>query len=194
MVVDWTKSGTAMLDAAKELYPKSDPGTWGQDGLVVLVVPFNRPGVTLMRGGSKQEIKSGQTFRLGRLDLIEVSADKGVTLEHPWLGTVELPAGRLVSSRALHGLLPEDARDKVKQAVADALKGAEAPADRLEKALPFAEPVLREALSKDPDRPGAPRLRLILSLFDDAVMPALAPVEMPNNVDELDRDIAPPKR
>ena len=53
----------------------------------------------------------------------------------------------------------------------DALKGDEPAAARLEKALPLVHHRLREQLAALPNAIGAPRLRLILALFDDAVMP-----------------------
>ena len=45
---------------------------------------------------------------------------------------------------------------------------------QLEQALPLVHTLLREELKHSPNATGAPRLRLILALFDDAVMPALA--------------------
>src|SRR5205807_4903632 len=61
-----------------------------------------------------------------------------------------------------------------------ALEGDEKAAERLEEALPLTHADLRAALTESPRARGAARLRLILTLFDDAVMPALpdaAPAE-----------------
>jgi hypothetical protein len=46
---------------------------------------------------------------------------------------------------------------------------------RLERAMPLVHTDLRAALEKTPNAKGAPRMRLILSLFDDVPMPALGP-------------------
>jgi hypothetical protein len=159
-----------MLGAAKVLYPTSDSGTWRKDGLALFSVTKDSPPLTLLRGGHRQYPPAGQEVRFGRLDLIE-TGDKPVVLEHAWLGRVELPAERLVSAWNLGEYLPDEAKARVKKAVADALGGSEDAAVLLERSLPLAQAAVREGLSKAPAAKGAPRLRLILSLFDDAVMP-----------------------
>ena len=46
-------------------------------------------------------------------------------------------------------------------------------ADRLEQALPLTHRAIRAGLKELPKASGAPRLRLILALFDDAIMPSV---------------------
>jgi hypothetical protein len=163
-----------MTAALKQLYPTADIGTWKRDGVALLTLAKDSPRPTLLRGGKKHALEAGETVRLGRLDLIETPAgEKPVVLEHAWLGPIALPAGRLVGVWDLARLLPEDARVKVQQTLTQALANKEIAADRLEQALPLVQRLLREELARNSAAPGAPRLRLILALFDDAVMPPL---------------------
>jgi hypothetical protein len=160
--------------AVKQLYPASDSGTWRRDGVALLTVAKDSPKPTLLRGGKKHVLDVGETVRFGRLDLIQTpEGDKPVVLDHAWLGPITLPAGKLISVWELARLLSPDARATVGQAVTQALANKEEAADKLEQALPLAHALLREGLKRNPDAKGAPRLRLILALFDDAVMPAL---------------------
>jgi hypothetical protein len=168
----------AMLDAAKKLYPAMDGGTWKRDGIAVLSVAKDSPGPTLLRAGRKQPLPSGETVRFGRLDLLETPAgDKPVILEHAWLGPITLPPNRVLSVWQLSGLLSEDGQKKLRKAVQDALDGDEEAADKLELVLPLSHAIIREAVAESPKAKLAPRLRLMLTLFDDAVMPALPAVK-----------------
>jgi hypothetical protein len=167
-----------LLAAVGVLYASSDAGTWERDGSVLLRVPEGSAPLTVREAGRSRVIATQATLRIDRLDLVQ-TGDKAVPLQHAWLGEVTLPARRTVSVWDLPGLLSKDARAKVEKAVAEALKGDEESARELEKALPFAQEVLRERLSATPDAKGAPRMRLILSLFDDAVMPVLANPKIP---------------
>jgi hypothetical protein len=160
------------LAAARLLYRTSDAGTWERDGVALFTVARGSAPFTLVRGGKRQALEEGQSFRFGRLDLIETAADKPVVLEHAWLERVTLPQGRLVSVWSLPECLSDEARGKVKQTVADALAGSEDAALRLERTLPLVHSLMRDGLTNPPAAKGAPTLRLILSLFDEAVMPA----------------------
>ena len=55
----------------------------------------------------------------------------------------------------------------------DALEGDEDAADKLELALPLTHIVIRAAVTESPNAKLAPRLRMMLALFDDTVMPTL---------------------
>lgn len=168
------------LKTARWLYAGSDTGTWERDGCVLASVARGSAPLTLVRAGHRQELKEGATVRLNRLDLVETPAGgKPVVLEHAWLGQITLPADRTLSVWDLPALLPAGARHQAEVAVGEALDGEEKPARKLEQALPLVQRVLREKLVKTSNAKGAPRLRLILSLFDDAVMPALAPGGVP---------------
>ncbi len=165
-----------LLKAAKELHASSDTGTWKRDGIAVLKVGKDSGLPRLLRGGKKRLLSTEESVRLGRLDLLETLADeKPVQLEHAWLGTITLPVGRLLSVWELSRQLPEEAKEKARRTIKAALDNDEDAADKLEQALPLVHSLLRDELKAAPTAKGAPRLRLILSLFDDAVMPALAP-------------------
>jgi hypothetical protein len=177
--IDRDKSLAEMLGAAKVLYAESDSGTWKRDGLAVVMVARGSAPVTLIRAGRRQPLEKEETFRFHRLDLVETPAgEKPIVLEHAWLGQVELPAGRVVSAWDLAGHLSAGARGKLRKEVAAALGGSEESAGRLERALPLAHQAIREGLAGSPSAPGAPRLRLILALFDDALSPAPADGEV----------------
>jgi hypothetical protein len=79
------------------------------------------------------------------------------------------------------------------ETVHDALKNnSEDAADRLERCLPLSQHAIRAGLKELPNAKGAPRLRLILALFDDAVMPALPSYRPGESLEELgDRRGAP---
>src|SRR5262249_59053633 len=116
------KAMAEMLEAAKKLYAAMDGGTWKRDGVAVLTVAKDSPAPALLRAGRRQPLPSGATVRFGRIDLIETPAgDKPVTLEHPWLGHVTLPANRTVSVWQLSGLPSDEGQKKLSKDVQDAL-------------------------------------------------------------------------
>ena len=168
------KSVADMLEAAKKLYPNIDGGTWKRDGVALLTVAKDSPSPILLREGRKRPLLDGETIRFGRLDLLETPAvSKPVSLNASWLGRVNLLAKRTISVWQLSELLSEEARDKLKQTVAEALDGDEDAADKLELVLPLAHNAIRADVTESPKSKLAPRLRMLLSLFDDTVMPAL---------------------
>jgi len=92
-------------------------------------------------------------------------------VNHAWLGRIDLAAGRTLSVWRLAELLSPGAKEKVKSTVKSALAGDEAAALELERALPLARAEVRAAVKASPNAKGAPRLRMILALFDDVPMP-----------------------
>jgi hypothetical protein len=84
-------------------------------------------------------------------------------------------------------------KDRARQTIKAALDNDEDAAERLEQALPLVHDLLRDELKKSPTAKGAPRLRLILALFDDAVMPVLPlpPKTGPVGMDILEPGIVP---
>lgn len=160
-----------MVGACKVLHGSANLGTWEKDGVVLLSVGKQSPPITLQRSPVQSAV-AGQPLRMGRLDLIETPAGGAqVTLINDWLGELRLPAGRVVSSWELPRYLSQDARTKISATIAEAMAGSEAAAERLELHLPLVQSALRDALRKQPQEKGAPRLRMILSLFEDTVMP-----------------------
>ena len=86
----------------------------------------------------------------------------------------------------LANLLSDDAKKKLDETVHDALKNnSEDAADRLEHCLALSHQAIRVGLKELPTAKGAPRLRLILALFDDTVMPALPAYRGVEAVQEL---------
>jgi hypothetical protein len=167
------KAASDVLKSARTLYASTDLGTWKRDGQVILNVAKGSATPVLVRGPRKQNLADGEAFRLGRLDLIETPAGKKVVLQNTWFGEMELPAERVVSAWDLPRYLPEEMAKKVRTMVHKALDGNEDAANQLEQALPLAHAILREELRETPKANGAPRMRMILALFDDAVMPAV---------------------
>src|SRR5262249_32842925 len=103
-----------------------------------------------------------------RLDLLETTpGDKPVVLEHAWLGRIELPPGKLFSVWDLPAHLSDGAKAAAKKMVLEALEGKPEAARRLEQSLPLTQAFVHAGLAASPLAPGAPRLRLILTQFDD---------------------------
>ena len=161
-----------MLVAAK-LYPSTDEGTWKRDGLILLSPVKDAASPNVIKAGKLKGFPEGEKTRVGRLDLLEAPKDKAGILEHEWLGRIELPAGKTASVWELPGYLSKDGVSKLKSMIDKALNGDEKAADQLEKVLPLAHADLRTALKEVPKAKGASRMRMILSLFDDAIMPKL---------------------
>lgn len=101
------------------------------------------------------------------------TGDKQCVIEHSWLDTIGLPAGKNISVWDLPALLTNEQRKKIDEEVAAALQGNEDAADRLEMALPMAHTAVRVRLKESPQARFAPRLRMLRALFDDNVMPAI---------------------
>jgi hypothetical protein len=154
-----------LLGAAKALWPTTDTGTWERDATLDLNLPAGST-LTLLRGSGGQTPKG--TLRLTRLDLLRSAA--ALDVEHAWLGTIRLPARRVFSVWELPALLSKEQRGRVKAVVQKALSGDTQAAKQIESALPLAHACLRERLDLKPNMPGAPRLRTILTLFDDLLI------------------------
>lgn len=175
--------------AARALYPQSDAGTWEKDGLAQLSIAKDSAPLTLIRGGKRQALSAGQEIRVGRLDLLQVPQGPApVELTSAWLGRLAIPAGSTLSVWELPKYFSAEARARITQHLAEAMSGNEDVANQIERHLPLVHTLLRTELRQKPAAKGAPRLRLILSLFDDTPMPALVPGVAPVNPEEsLDR-------
>ena len=162
-----------LLKVAARVLPATDEGTWKQDGVARLKPVVGSPAPVLIRAGSERALPADEATRFGRLDLFK-TGDKPAVVEHDWLGKIELPANRLLSARDLPDLLSKVAKEKLDEMVHRALTtNSEDAADRLEQCLAVSHQAIRVGLKELPTAAGAPRLRLILSLFDDAIMPTL---------------------
>lgn len=175
--------------AARVLYPQSDAGTWERDGIARLSIGKDSAPLTLLRGGTRQVISAGQELRFGRLDLLQTPPGSApVELTSAWPGKLTIPPSSTLSTWDLPKYLAPEARARLTQHLAEAMSGSEDAANQLERHLPLVHQLLRTELRQKPTAKGAPRLRLILSLFDDATMPLLVPGVPPANPEEpLDR-------
>ncbi len=164
---------TDILKVAAQELPFTDEGTWKRDGVALIKPAAGSPPPVLIRAGKERVLPADESTRVGRLDLLRTGEQPAVVV-HDWLGKIELPAHRLVSVHELPDFLSKGAKEKLDQTVLDALKSnSEDAADRLERCLAVSHEAIRVGLKELPTAKGAPRLRLILSLFDDTVMPAL---------------------
>ncbi|NQU25814.1 MAG: hypothetical protein HQ567_31385 [Candidatus Nealsonbacteria bacterium] len=160
-----------LLKSAVRVYPSTDSGTWQREATAVFAIDKDSAPATLIRAGERRPLLPGTTVRLNRLDLIATPPGKApVVLEHAWLGPIKLPPGRTVTVWDLPALLPADATDKAQRAAAAALKSDEQAIEQLERVLPLSHPAIRAALRENSDAAGAPRLRTILTLFDDSLV------------------------
>jgi len=169
-----------LLDAARRLYPRSDAGTWQTDAVVSLTLAEDTAQPRLHRQGRQTTLREGQQIGFNRLDVLQTPAGKGPTvLEHAWLGPIRLPPDRLVTVWDLPDHLSDRAAGKVQQAVLDALRGDAEAAGRLQRALPLTQQAIRQGVAEAPDAGGAPRLRQLLTLFDDSPIGTLPDPEFP---------------
>lgn len=146
-------------------YKRADPGTWTSSAVSEVRVRRGKSGLDLIRGG--QAVKLHARFTLGRLDLLETT--KEVVLQTS-VGPVTLPAGRQLSAWQLPTLVAGDTQKNVDALILSALAGDEQALTTLSEVLPFAHLSLRRAVQKSPEAKGAPGLRMLLALFDDAVV------------------------
>jgi hypothetical protein len=162
-----------LIKVAAEALPTTDEGTWKRDGIVQIKPVAGSPAPTLIRGGRTRDLPANESTRFGRLDLLR-TGDKPAVIQHDWLGKIELPPNKLISVWDLPNLLPDTAKQKIDQAVVDALRNnSEDAADQLERCLAISHQAIRIGLKELPHTKGRPRMRLILALFDDTVMPSL---------------------
>ena len=92
----------------------------------------------------------------------------------PCKATIDLLAKSVVSEWKLPNLNPDVAKQKLAETVHELLKNnSEDAADQLERCLPMTHAAIRAGSKELPNAKGAPRLRLILSLFDDTPMPVV---------------------
>lgn len=165
------RAGVAQLAAVyTEECKRADLGPWLKDGVVRLAVPEKGPVPTLLRDGKPVELKPGETVRLGRLDALKTPAGADTVLEHETFGAIRLPAGQTLLVWDLSRLLDDAGRQAVGRAVRAALDGKEDAALQVEQSLPLCQRLLREELVRAPGAPGAAKMRLVLALFDDAVI------------------------
>jgi hypothetical protein len=155
-------------ESSKGIYPFADTGTWEKDGIVLLTIAKGSNPVTLIRNGKRRVIQPQEVIRFGRLDLLETGSVV-CELEHSEIGPLELPAGQLTDARSINQYLFELGKYNLRKIIEKALDGDEKAVQIIEEALPLAHKNLRESLQNkaNAQEKGAPRLRLILSLFDD---------------------------
>jgi len=162
-----------LLAEAAKLWPTSVAESWARDAHIEFGLARDSSPVVLHRAGAKHSLKAKEALvRFARLDLLETPASgPPVVLSHVWLGALPLPRGRTLSVWDLPGLLPASVVERLRTALDKALLGDALAAQRIESTLPVSHAELRRALDKQPKAAGAPRLRTILSLFDERTVP-----------------------
>jgi hypothetical protein len=166
--VAWDTFVKDVLKTAHDEYPRTEPGTWKRDGVILFAPMASSPAPSVVQGGKVSPLAAGTRF--GRLDLLVTPKAGKSAVTHEWLGRIDLPAATTLSVWSLEAHLPPEARRKIDEAVKAALDGDEKAALQLERAMPLAHRALRDALAQNASAKGAPRLRTILALFDDIPM------------------------
>jgi hypothetical protein len=178
-----------MIKVANDVLPTTDEGTWKRDGVALLKPVAGSPVPTLIRAGKERPMSPEDSTRFSRLDLLK-AGDQPTAIVHDWLGRIDLPARATVSVWGLPKYLSDAAKQKLDETVLAALKeNSKEAADRLERSLAVAHQAIRAGLKELPKAPGAPRLRLILSLFDETPMPALP--NYPQKAEAVDTPFRP---
>jgi hypothetical protein len=156
-------------------YSLSDAGTWKQDARVEVELPATQE-LTIISNG--EQIETVGSVRLGRLDLVLLPSSP-VAVHHAVLGDIIIPAAgpqrKLLTVWQLPDLMDATAQRRIDTLLDVALEGDEAAARQLETVLPFAHDTIRSRLKEASTAKGAPRLRLILTQFDELVAPQLQP-------------------
>jgi hypothetical protein len=167
-----------ILENAKKLYPSADVGTWEKDGAVLLTLGKNSESVTLIRGGKRKLIFPNETFRFGRLDLIETGKTPS-ELRNTHLGSFKLHENQLLNVFSLGSSISSEGSAKRRELIDRAVQGDEKSAEVIETILPLLYHDLNYQMDYVRGGKGAPRLRLILSLFDDYVQEHRMPTTVP---------------
>ncbi|MDA7977272.1 MAG: hypothetical protein MPJ50_00720 [Pirellulales bacterium] len=157
----------SLLSAAQRAYARNTPTTWQRDAVLRLKLTDNSAPATLWRDGDRITLQPGTTFRFGRLDLLQAGGD--IHLQDVQFGTLAIANDEIVTVWMLPSFLEANGATKLDELVEKALHDDDENAARqLEIALPLSHLAIRKGLAAQPDAAGAPRLRLILALFDDA--------------------------
>lgn len=163
-----------ILGAAKVLHQKSDPGTWQRDGMIQFRLAKTSAPCVVHRGGKEIRLQPGEAQKFGRLDVLETAKGNGeLVLVHDLLGEIRLSADELITAWNLPQHLSKDMTQRIEQLVLKAIEGDGTSADLLEKMLPLTHQAIRIELKERPQARGSAKMRLVLALFDDAVMPRL---------------------
>jgi hypothetical protein len=144
-------------------FARTDAGLWDKEARAQVTL-LSESAVKLERGGKTESIDLGGVVELSRLSALRTS--EPTTVEHDWIGRIQLPGKSLLFVFDLPSHLDDSAKARVLQVVSAALEGDEDAAARIERSLPFTHVALREGLAAKPDAKGAPLLRLMLSLFE----------------------------
>ncbi len=144
----------------------ADAGTWETSVTVELRVQRGQGNLTVVRAGVPQP--AGQTITIGRLDLLETTGP--VVLAHPKLGKLAIPGGRQLSAWQLPPIVSGPTKQHVDTLISQALTGDPKAVSTLGELLLLVHDHVRRAVSAKPSEPGSPSLRMLLALYDDAVV------------------------
>ncbi len=151
------------VPAARKAYESGDAGTWDKDGRLALRV-VSSGGLVLWRRGKAYAQGDGTDLAVRRLDVL-AAGSTAATLEHAWLGRVTVPPGATLSTWNTAEHLAPEARAVLRARVKAAADGDRQALDTLDGVLPAARTFIEAELAARPDAPGAPALRMQLTLL-----------------------------
>lgn len=154
----------AFVEAVQSLYATSDTGLWEREGVVQLT-PVDAGGdVALIRQRQSLAMEAGETYRVGRLDLLQ-TGETGGRLHSTWLGDIELPTNATLRLSDLPALLDDAARERIDEAIAQAARGDEDALLLIERHMPLCVEQVVDAILQL-DAADASGLNLLVYLYD----------------------------
>lgn len=150
------------LNNARKAYENGDAGRWDVDALMRFEVVGS--GLRIWERGAPRALDEGQIVTLRRLDVLEAH-DTDVKLAHNALGVSTLQSGAMLTTWNVAQQLSPEGREIVKQRVDTAAAGGDGSLDALDGILPAARTLIVDALSSNASAPGAPGLRMQLTLM-----------------------------
>jgi hypothetical protein len=151
-----------LADAIRDRWPRSSAGSWETESCVELELRKGR--AWRVRGGIPEPMKRDRPTALCRLDLLVVAPDSEVA--DCCLGALRIAPNTPTSPAELGDALSPVARTELEVLVERALAGDESALVVLQGQLAQSHRMIRVALERTPDAPGAPALRQLLWTWD----------------------------
>jgi hypothetical protein len=127
----------------------------------------------LYQAGKLTDCGTRETYRLGRLDLLY--CEEPSQIQHLWLGTIDIEAGKAIAVWQLPNLLSKEANQKIDQAISLADRGDVLAQGLLQLSMPFCHKrIYLFSMGSSKFRSAADPLRMLRTNFDDLI-PNLGP-------------------